>query len=208
VHLRWTKVTRMNRRSAILLALGAVTATLTPAGDARAEGSNSRKVERYEVAGKGARAGAARTVVDAPREVVRSVVTDYNRYTDFITRFRSAKIVGKSGDKTDVYLQVPIMNGTVKIWAVVRFDPPKHVGNDLVITSKMLKGNVKRLDANWRIKQLDEHRSELALELTIVPDIPIPDSLVMPEVRYAAAKAVGGSRDEAERRRAKGSEQS
>ena len=43
---------------------------------------------------------------------------------------------------------------------------------------------------------------------TIVPDIPIPDSLVMPEVRYAAAKAVGGSRDEAERRRAKGGEQS
>src|SRR5689334_1130015 len=139
VHLKRTKVTRMNRRSAILLALGAVTATLTPAGDARAEGSNSRKVERYEVAGNGARAGAARTVVEAPREVVRSVVTDYNRYTDFITRFRSAKIVGKSGDKTDVYLQVPIMNGTVKIWAVVRFDPPKQVGNDLVITSKMLK---------------------------------------------------------------------
>ncbi|MDQ2645696.1 MAG: hypothetical protein M3020_17910 [Myxococcota bacterium] len=198
----------MNRRSAILLALGAVTAALTPAGDAHAEGSNSRKVERYEVAGKGARAGAARAVVEAPREVVRSVVTDYNRYTDFITRFRSAKIVGKSGDKTDVYLQVPIMNGTVKIWAVVRFDPPKQVGNDLVITSKMLKGNVKRLDANWRIKQLDAQRSELALELTIVPDIPVPDSLVLPEVRYAAAKAVSGSRDEAERRRAKGGEQS
>lgn len=198
----------MNRRSAILLALGAMTAALTPAGDAHADGSKSRKVERYEVAGKGARAGAAKAVVEAPREVVRSVVTDYNRYTDFITRFRSAKIVGKSGDKTDVYLQVPIMNGTVKIWAVVRFDPPKQVGNDLVITSKMLKGNVKRLDANWRIKELDQHRSELALELTIVPDIPIPDSLVMPEVRYAAAKAVGGSRDEAERRRAKGGERS
>ncbi len=198
----------MNRRSAILLALGAATAALTPAGDAHAEGSKSRKVERYEVASKGARAGAARTVVEAPREVVRSVVTDYNRYTDFITRFRSAKIVGKSGDKTDVYLQVPIMNGTVKIWAVVRFDPPKQVGNDLVITSRMLKGNVKRLDANWRIKQLDAQRSELALELTIVPALPVPESLVMPEVRYAAAKAVSGSRDEAERRRAKGGEQS
>jgi len=198
------KVTRMNRRSAILLSLGAALAALTPAGDALADGSKNRKVERYEVAGKGARAGAARAVVEAPPELVRSVVTDYNRYTDFISRFRSAKIVGKSGDKTDVYLQVPIMNGTVKIWAVVRFDPPKQVGNDLVITSKMLKGNVKRLDANWRIKQLDEQRSELALELTIVPDIPVPDSLVMPEVRYAAAKAVSGSRDEAERRRARG----
>jgi hypothetical protein len=74
-----------------------------------------------------------------------------------------------------------------------------------VIQSKMVKGNVKRLDANWRIKTIDDQRSELALELTIVPDIPIPESLVMGEVRFAAAKAVTGTRDEAERRRASGS---
>jgi ribosome-associated toxin RatA of RatAB toxin-antitoxin module len=129
-------------------------------------------------------------------------VTDYGRYEDFITRFKSAKIVGKSGDKTDVYLQVPIMNGAVNIWAVVRFDPPKQVGNDVVIASKMVKGNVKRLDANWRIKPLDDRSSHLVLELTIVPSIPVPDSLVMPEVRFAAAKAVSGTRDEAERRAA------
>lgn len=182
------------------MALGALTLALSPTGDAQASGS-SRRVERYDVkASNGHRAGAARTVVEAPPGVVRSVVTDYGKYDDFITRFKSAKIVGRSGDKTDVYLQVPIMKGAVKIWAVVRFDPPKRVGNDVVIHSKMLKGNVKRLDANWRIKTLDDRRSELALELTIVPDIPVPDSLVMPEVRYAAAKAVSGTRDEAERR--------
>jgi ribosome-associated toxin RatA of RatAB toxin-antitoxin module len=192
----------MNRRSALLLAFGATTLALTPSGDARAN-TPDRRVQRYEVQNKGARAGAARAIVQAPQGVVSSVVTDYGRYTDFITRFKSAKIVGRSGDKTDVYLQVPIMKGTVKIWAVVRFDPPKQVGNDVVITSKMIKGNVKQLDANWRIKLLDDQRSELALELTIVPDIPIPDSLVMPEVRYAAAKAVSGTRDEAERRASK-----
>lgn len=189
----------MNRRTAILLALGAFGAAFTTNGDANADGPN-RKVERYEVATKGARAGAARALVQAPQGVVRSVVMDYGRYEDFITRFKAAKIVGKSGDKTDVYLQVPIMKGAVNVWAVVRFDPPKVVGNDVVITSKMVKGNVKRLDANWRIKQIDERSSHLALELTIVPDIPVPDSLVMPEVRYAAAKAVSGTRDEAERR--------
>ena len=192
----------MTRRTAVLFALGALTMALAPVGDAQANGTGpDRKVQRYDVQSGGYRAGAARAVVEAPQGVVRSVVTDYEKYEDFITRFKSAKIVGRSGDKTDVYLQVPIMKGTVKIWAVVRFDPPKQVGNDVVIQSKMLKGNVKRLDANWRIKTLDDNRSELALELTIVPDIPLPDSLVMPEVRYAAAKAVSGTRDEAERRR-------
>jgi ribosome-associated toxin RatA of RatAB toxin-antitoxin module len=191
----------MNRRAALLLTFGAFSAVLVPAGDARADGPN-RRVERYDVQSNGARAGAARTLVQAPPGVVRSVVTDYGRYEDFITRFKSAKIVGKSGDKTDVYLQVPIMNGAVNIWAVVRFDPPKQVGNDVVIASKMVKGNVKRLDANWRIKPLDDRSSHLVLELTIVPSIPVPDSLVMPEVRFAAAKAVSGTRDEAERRAA------
>jgi ribosome-associated toxin RatA of RatAB toxin-antitoxin module len=188
---------QMNRRSA-LLAFGATALTLSPAGSALA--ASDRRVERYEVESRGTRAGAARALVDAPQEIVRSVVTDYGRYAAFITRFKSAKIVGKAGDKTDVYLQVPIMNGTVKIWAVVRFDPPKQVGSDVIISSRMLKGNVKRLDANWRIKLLDERRSDLALELVIVPSLPVPDSLVMPEVRYAAAKAVSGTRDEAERR--------
>ena len=196
----------MKRRSAVLLALGAFVAALAPVGDVQAEANGpGRKVHRYDVQTGGHRAGAARTVVEAPQGVVRSVVTDYGKYEAFITRFKSSKIVGKSGDKTDVYLQVPIMKGAVKIWAVLRFDPPKLVGNDVVIQSKMLKGNVKRLDANWRIKTIDDQRSELALELTIVPDIPIPDSLVMGEVRFAAAKAVSGTRDEAERRRAAGS---
>ena len=63
------------------------------------------------------------------------------------------------------------------------------------------KGNVKRLDATWRLKKLDDTTTQVVLELLIVPDMPVPDSLVVPEVRFAAAKAVEGSRDEAEKRK-------
>lgn len=160
----------------------------------------NRKVERFEVRSSGYKAGAARAVVHAPQRVVRSVVTDFGRYEDFITRFKSAKVVGRSGDKTDVYLQVPIMKGALKIWAVVRFDPPSAQGGDEVISGKMIKGNVKRLDALWRIKRLDETRTELTLELLIVPELPIPEGLRLKELRFAASKAVSGTRDEAERR--------
>jgi hypothetical protein len=67
----------------------------------------------------------------------------------------------------------------------------------------MVKGNVKRLDATWRLKKIDDTTTNVVLELLIVPDmaIPVPDSLVVPEVRFAAAKAVEGSRDEAEKRK-------
>ncbi|HET9958765.1 MAG TPA: SRPBCC family protein [Polyangiaceae bacterium] len=182
-----------------ILRAAALTATLSGAAAAQAD-ARERPVERYDVRTAGTSAGAARTVVRAGDGVVRSVVTDFSRYPDFISRFKTAKVIGKSGDKTDVYLQVPILNGAVKIWAVVRFDPPKEVNGGQVVSGKMLKGNVKRLDAVWRIQPLDAESTELKLELTIVPDLPVPEAVVLPEVRYAAAKAVSGTRDEAERR--------
>ena len=146
-------------------------------------------------------AGAARGNVSAPSDLVRSVVLDYKNYASFISRFEKSRVVGKSGDKTDVYLQVPILKGAAKVWAIVRFEPPKQVGETEVVEGHMVKGNVKRLDATWRLKKLDDASTQVVLELLIVPDLPVPDSLVVPEVRFAAAKAVEGSRDEAEKRK-------
>lgn len=185
------------RRGFSRLVLGAALALAS--GTAAASDTNSG-VDRYQVQAGGMNAGAAKTLVNAPDGVVRGVLTDFGHYDAFISRFRAAKIVGKVGDKTDVYLQVPIMKGTVKIWAVVRFDPPKSQGTDEVITGKMVQGNVKRLDAVWRFHKVTPSQTELRLELLIVPTFPLPDSMVLPELRNAAARAVAGSRNEAERR--------
>jgi ribosome-associated toxin RatA of RatAB toxin-antitoxin module len=161
------------------------------------------RVDRFEVKTpwSDTNAGAARGNVDAPEELVRSVVLDYKNYANFISRFEKARIVGRSGDKTDVYLQVPILKGAAKVWAIVRFEPVKEVDGGEVVEGHMVKGNVKRLDATWRLKKLDDTSTQVVLELLIVPDMPVPDSLVVPEVRFAAAKAVEGSRDEAEKRK-------
>ena len=162
-----------------------------------------RQVNRFEVKTPYAdmNAGAARVNVDAPVDLVRSVVLDYKNYASFMSRFEKSRVVGRSGDKTDVYLQVPILKGAAKVWAIVRFEPIQQINGSDVLVGHMLKGNVKRLDATWRLKKLDEETTQVVLELLIVPDMPVPDSLVVPEVRFAAAKAVEGSRDEAEKRK-------
>jgi ribosome-associated toxin RatA of RatAB toxin-antitoxin module len=164
-----------------------------------------RRVDRFDVKTpySDTNAGAARGNVDAPEDVVRAVVLDYKNYASFISRFEKSRIVGRSGDKTDVYLQVPILKGAAKVWAIVRFEPVKQVDGSEVVEGHMVngKGNVKRLDATWRLKKLDDTTTQVVLELLIVPDMPVPDSLVVPEVRFAAAKAVEGSRDEAEKRK-------
>jgi ribosome-associated toxin RatA of RatAB toxin-antitoxin module len=141
-------------------------------------------------------AGAATIKVNASIDVVRQVVTDFGNYANFIKRFEKAKVIGRHGDQTDVYLQVPILKGASKIWAVVRFDAPKPAanGNGEVIVGRMIKGNVKRLDARWSLIKVDEGTTNLDLEILLVPDsvIPIPDSLVIDESKYAAAKGVEG----------------
>jgi len=148
------------------------------------------------------RAGAAKTVVLAPQSEVLTRVTDYSHYSTFIKAFETSRVVGREGGKTDVYLRVKILKGAAKIWAVVRFDEPKIDGDITRVSAHLVKGNVKRLDAFWQLKKAENARTELVLELLIIPDIPAPEALVVPEVRDAAGTAVTGVRDEAEKRAA------
>jgi ribosome-associated toxin RatA of RatAB toxin-antitoxin module len=162
----------------------------------------SRNVERYDVkvANSSMNAGAARVRAHAPSTTLRSVLTDYASYSKIIKQFEQARVVGRSGDQTDVYLEVPILGGASKVWAIVRFSPPKTEGDQEIIRGRLVKGNVKRLDATWRIQKVDDGKSDLTLELLIVPDVPAPKSLITKELRKAAGKAVNGARNEAERR--------
>ena len=191
------------------LALAAMLSVLgapSPAfAEANAEAKRLMKIrdsERYEVLTKhsSTKAGCARVHIAAPEKIVKKITKDFRHYDEFIKKFDKSKVVGRNGDKTDVYLQVPILKGAAKIWAVVRFSPMKKVGSEHVLQGSMIKGNVRRMDAKWRIKKIDAKNTQLNLELLIVPKLPVPGSVVTGEVAYAADVAVMGSRDRAERK--------
>lgn len=160
--------------------------------------ADEKKAKRYEVqtTRSSVPAGAATIKVSAPIDVVRAVVTDFGNYASSIKKFDKSKVIGRHGDQTDVYLQAPILKGASKIWAVVRFDAPKPTpdGKGEIVVGRMLKGNVKRLDARWSLVKVDDGTTTLDLEILIVPDtlIPVPNSLVIDESKYAAAKGVEG----------------
>jgi len=152
-------------------------------------------------------AGGARTVVYAPPELVKSVVLDFEHYAFYFDpdkgknpqRKWASHVVGRSGDKTDLYLEVPILKGAAKIWAIIRFDAPTKVGDAEVVSGRMLKGNVNQLSAKWKMRRTDDG-TELQLEFLVVPKVPIPDSLLSNEARGAAYKAVTGMKGEALKR--------
>jgi hypothetical protein len=153
-------------------------------------------------------AGGARTVVSASPGLVKSVVLDFEHYAHYFDpdkgknpqRKWASHVVGKSGDKTDVYLEVPILKGAAKIWAIVRFDPPKKVGDTEVVSGRLIKGNVDKLSAKWTMRPTDDNSTSLQLEFLVVPKLPVPDSLLSNEARSAAFKAVTGMKGEALKR--------
>jgi hypothetical protein len=185
---------RTNLLSMVVFVLAGLTATSSDAAPV------TRNVERFtvKVPNSSLEAGAARALAHAPSELLRSVVTDYARYSRTITRFKNARVVGRSGGRTDVYLEVPILGGLSTIWAVVRFEAPETKGSQSIIRGRLVRGNGKRLDAPWRSDKVDVQRRVLTLERWRVPDLPAPASVVSAELRKAAGRAVNAARNEAE----------
>jgi len=194
----------MSRRSLVSVMAMLAFVGVSAAGHAETEADRllrTRKSERYSVAwsGQSIRAGGAMVAVDAPFADVRKVITDFGNYADFMPRFERSRVVRKSKEGVDVYLQVPILRGAANVWAVTRFEPPIPDGRGQRIEGRMTdQGNVRDLRAIWHLHPIDENRTLLKLELLIVPKLPLPASVITPELEFAAEQAVVASRDRAE----------
>lgn len=183
--------------------------SLAPARTDAAAASTER-AQRYRKAipNQSIQAGCARIRVAAPPDTVREVINDFDHYASFIKRYKdgrvqlqvSAKLVGRVGDKKDVYLSVPIMKGAAKVWGVLRFGPAKVSGDDEILEGHLVKGNVERLDARWTLHKVDPANTHLSLELLIVPKIPVPHEVVTDELEFVSDVGVTGARNEAEQK--------
>jgi len=161
---------------------------------------DSRTAERFNLESNASiRTGGAQIFVNAPIAVVRQIVTDYAHYQEFMPGFKRSRVVQRSKDYTDVYLQVPILHGAATVWTVARFTPASHQPNGTeVIEGTMQQGNVSDFRATWRLIPVDANHTIVKSEILIVPKLPLPSSVVTPELEYAADKAVTASRNRAE----------
>jgi ribosome-associated toxin RatA of RatAB toxin-antitoxin module len=165
--------------------------------------TRSRDVVRYSLPmpGSSIRAGAAMLVVDASLADVRRSVTDYAHYQDFMPGFQRSRILARGPSGTDVYLQAPILHGAATLWAVVRFGLPVHDGaGEKIEGAKQGHANVDDLRATWKLQAIDANRTLLKLEFLVIPSLPLPGSMITPELEGAAEDAVRACRDRAEAR--------
>jgi ribosome-associated toxin RatA of RatAB toxin-antitoxin module len=150
------------------------------------------------------KAGGARVYVKAPLDATRATVTDFDHYDDMISRFEDARIVGRHGDQTDVYLRLPILGGKSHLSTVVRFDPPQQLSkNEVVINGKMLEGDFRDFRVTYHLTQVDDEGTLLNLTLLMDPKLPrvlAPKGYIEKEAASASDTAVRRFRDQSQKR--------
>lgn len=162
------------------------------------------KAQRYSIAttapANPIETGGAAILIHAPIDTVRPIITGYGRYKQYIPTFEQSRLIGKKDGESEVYFDVPVLNGAAHVWAVVRMAKPKSTPEGEIITGRLVKGNVEDFRTVWRLRKVDDKTTIVKLELLVDPEIPLPASFVTHHLQEAAAKGVTAIRKEAEQR--------
>jgi hypothetical protein len=188
------------------LAFGASFALLTPFahadGDADVQRLANGQAQKstWQPPGTTERYGHAEVLVHAPIAVVHKAVMDYGHYKDIdAEKFHNTRIIGKEGGGTDVYMQLPIMNGMVTLWQVMRFHDLKPLARGwAVVEGWFVRGNLRTSNAAWTMHAVDDNYTVLKFDLLLGLNVPAPQGAVDEELRDAAEKAVNAIRDKSQ----------
>jgi hypothetical protein len=143
------------------------------------------------------RYGHAEALVEATPEQVAKTATEFGKYRELHRKFKTARVIGKEGDQTDVYMRYPVQIGpmTIELYEVMRFAPDRTVGGTHIIEARGIKGDMKRGHTIITIKPVDAKHSLLQVDVLLVPTLPAPQSYVDEELRDGAEDFVDGLRD-------------
>ena len=128
---------------------------------------------------------------------------DYGHYKEFTAgKFHTSRIIGRTPRGTEVYFQLPLLDGMINLWQVFRFQELKPVAPGwLLVEGWYVKGNIGRGNAAWTLHAIDDGRTVVTFDILILPNVPLPQRLLDDGLRNAAGEAV-----EAIRRRAQAEE--
>jgi hypothetical protein len=165
---------------------------------------NEKKTPRWNapVAGSKERYGHAEALVDAPADQVAKTAVDFRGYKDLHRKFKTARVIGKEGDATDVYMRYPVTIGalTIELHEIMRFSPPRMSGTNHVIEARGLKGDMKSGHTIITVKPIDAKHCVLEVDVLLVPSLPAPQSFIDEELRDGAGDFVSTIRDKAQGR--------
>jgi hypothetical protein len=143
------------------------------------------------------RYGHAEALVEATADQVVKTATEFGKYRELHRKFKTARVIGKEGNLTDVYMRYPVTIGpmTIELYEVMRFQPDRTNGGTHTIEAHGIKGDMKRGHTIITVKPIDAKHSLLTVDVLLVPTLPAPQSYVDEELRDGAEDFVNGIRD-------------
>ena len=164
----------------------------TTSTDARRSSSIAAEVEPVAVPIEGSEytRGRATVVVRGSLPRVREAVLGFGSYAEFMPHYEACRVLGRTpAGGRDVYTEISALHGAVKMWA--RSEVTRKVESGVeVIEARFLEGNVEDFSAVWRLRRLDALRTELSLEVFLMPKLPLPTELVNSENLKGARRGV------------------
>lgn len=151
--------------------------------------------------GRSQRYGHAETLVHAPIAQVRRLVLDFASYRQLAPSITTSRVVGHEPDgSTDVYIRMGVMNNTIQLWNVTRFQPPKPMNGGEVIAGQMVqgKGNIDDCATVWTLHAAGDDWTVLKFDFLLRPGVPAPQSLLDEQMRDSAMDAVNSIHDRAQ----------
>ena len=153
--------------------------------------------------GRSDRYGHAETLIHAPMASVRGHVLDFPQYHNILPgKFQQSRVVGHGPDRsTDVYIQIAVLHGVIKLWDITRFSAPQATAPGVeIVEGHMLrgKGNVDDMQVMWTMRALNDEWTVLKLDMLLKPGLPVPQSSIDEELRDSARYAVDSVHDRAQ----------
>ena len=87
----------------------------------------------------------------------------------------------------------------ITLWQVFRFQELKPLARGwAIVEGWYVKGNIGRGNAAWTLHAIDDDHTVVTFDLLILPNVPLPQSLLDDGLRNAAGEAVEAIRDRAQ----------
>jgi len=189
------------RRSALISSLCVVCLTLPavaaaqPSAAQTAERLGSRIATGTAESRTNVAYGLAVGVVEAPTDVVMRIITDYDRYSEFLPHFRQSRVLSRRGNNALVYMQASVIRSTATLWAQVRIFARRPRGEMRIIEGRMVTGNMDQFVARWEVTPLDGgSRTLVRFRILVEPDLPFPGSIFTSENVKAARQTIAALR--------------
>jgi ribosome-associated toxin RatA of RatAB toxin-antitoxin module len=114
-------------------------------------------------------------LIRAPIDEVTRVVLDYDGYRRFMPHFAASRVLSRRGNRALVYVEVSALQGLATLWVQMDIRMlPATASATRVVRARMIKGNVKGFEAQWRVTPIRSDQTLVAFELCADPDFSIP----------------------------------